>query len=268
MDSMGLNSTDIATQVIRHHIRLLGIRRDEILVIDKPDASKIAQVKSACAAASPVVISNPDLAFCEAFSVDSDSGSSPQRVLSLSFDSNNRWSRLRTLHDYSCFNHIEGIPLVKDENNSSVWLWTPEGQSGIIWLGTQLADDLTRYRQGDPARAQNRHDEAMWGFSGERPLYLFEEQLGDEAPDERHADWWAMALVRSLEKFGGIAKDPILPRNAPGAVVLTGDDDQAMLENYARQLNIIGDTPITYFMHPKTQHTTETMSRDVYGKKS
>jgi hypothetical protein len=43
---------------------------------------------------------------------------------------------------------------------------------------------------------------------------------------------------------------------APGAVVVTGDDDQAYL---AEQLSLLGETPITYFLHPQTRHTPATL---------
>jgi hypothetical protein len=51
----------------------------------------------------------------------------------------------------------------------------------------------------------------------------------------------------------------MLPGGAVGALVLTGDDDQAQLANYRVQLDLIGDLPMTYFLHPLTKHNARTL---------
>jgi hypothetical protein len=129
----------------------------------------------------------------------------------------------------------------------------------VLLIGTDFAGDLIRYRQGDPGCAGKRPDETLWGIPGERPNYLFEGQLEGEGLHERHADWWAMALAQTLATKLGTKLKPMLPGGAPGAVVITGDDDHAYLEKYAEQLALIGDTPITYFLHPLTRHTPKTL---------
>jgi hypothetical protein len=260
-------SSATAEQVVRHHLRLFGVRGNQPLVLYRADADDVERTNSSCAAGVPVVIIDPTETFCNAFAVKRlRQAGAPPHIFSLTFDLTERWRRLRTLHRYSSFSNQAGAPVVTDEKSEAAWLWTPHGQSGVLWVGTALGEDLTRYRQGDPACAKDRDDNAKWGFSGERPLYLFEPQLGDEAPDERHADWWAMALVRALSVYGGVKAEPILPGGAPGAVILTGDDDQALLENYTRQLAATDNLPITYFLHPQTKHDRSTLARMFSGK--
>lgn len=139
-------------------------------------------------------------------------------------------------------------------------MWLPGAGRGVLVLGTDLAGDLVRYRQGDPAQLGNRPAE-QWGFASERPNYLFAAQHQGEAPEVRHADHWAMALAAALERLAGFRRAPILPGGAPGAVVLTGDDDQAYLEKYAEQQTLLGRAPITYFLHPQTRHSRATLRR-------
>ncbi|MFH1021909.1 MAG: hypothetical protein V1809_00795 [Planctomycetota bacterium] len=74
-----------------------------------------------------------------------------------------------------------------------------------------------------------------------------------------------MALVHALSERLRIRAIPILPHDAPGAIVVTGDDDQAYLEKYAEQLDLLGETPITYFLHPKTRHRPDTL-KSMLGK--
>jgi hypothetical protein len=99
----------------------------------------------------------------------------------------------------------------------------------------------------------------MWGIAGERPTYLFESQLSGEDGTIRHADWWAMALAETVADKLRKPLTDILPGGAPGAIIVTGDDDQAYLEKYDEQLTLLGDTPITYLLHPLTRHTQKTL---------
>jgi hypothetical protein len=70
-----------------------------------------------------------------------------------------------------------------------------------------------------------------------------------------------MALALAISSHMDVPLESILPGHALGAVVLTGDDDQAYLEKYAEQLTLIGDTPITYFLHPLTRHDRRSLVR-------
>jgi len=110
-----------------------------------------------------------------------------------------------------------------------------------------------------------RQTEPQWGYAGERPVYLYEEQLRDADRFDRDADWWAVALARVIANAMGISLAPVLPDDAAGAVIVTGDDDQAALEKYAEQLALLDNTPVTYFLHPQTRHTRESV-RVMLGK--
>jgi len=99
---------------------------------------------------------------------------------------------------------------------------------------------------------QRRH---AGGFRGERPQYLFEHQLAGLPRYDRQADYWIFLLAEFISSKTGMQLDPILPRGLPGAVIITGDDDQAYLEKYEEQLNLLHGIPVTYFLHPQTRHT-------------
>ena len=146
-------------------------------------------------------------------------------------------------------------------------MYQPVGPVGIFFLGTDLPVDLVRYRQGDPLAPLNCPTEAMWGFPGERPNYLFEGQLGGERHEERHADWWCETLAFALEKIANQPRLPILPGGAPGAVIITGDDDQASISCYEQQSVMLGALPVTYFLHPLTKHNRQTMDRISRGRR-
>lgn len=158
--------------------------------------------------------------------------------------------------------------MVSDSDGAAVWLHRKmDSAASIIFVGTDLASDLLRYRQGDPAAAYNRPTEAKWGFAGERPNYLFEAQLAGEDVRERPADWWCEVLADALERLCGQARSPMLPNGAPGAIIVTGDDDQAPLHRYDQQRQVLGSLPITYFLHPLTKHDKYTLRQLKDGRR-
>jgi hypothetical protein len=168
--------------------------------------------------------------------------------------------RLRTLHAYDHYIAASATPVVCDDGNAAAWLWQPVERSGVLLVGTCLADDLIRYRQGDPSEAQAPDTRARWGYAGERPNYLFEAQRSAEPAHVRHADEWAFFLAESLATFTATALEEVLPGGASGALVITGDDDQADLSFYSQQRQMLGDSPMTYFLHPLTKHTPDTIA--------
>jgi hypothetical protein len=256
----------LACAVVSHHLRLFGVRETAPLLLDRPDAATVARIRAVCADGGVVIVQNPTEDFCAGFGITSKMSPTPvPGVLAWAGDDNVPWRRLRSLHPVTILAHPEGIPVVIDGQSEAVWLWLPSGRGGILLIGTVLASDLIRYRQGDPALGAAPDMQIRWGIPGERPNYLFEPQLEGEAPSERHADWWAMALVRALARHAGVTLAPILPDNAVGAVVLTGDDDQAYLEKYDDQLRELGNLPITYFLHPQTKHNRASMARIFAG---
>lgn len=175
------------------------------------------------------------------------------------------WGRLRTFHRALAWEGSGLAPIVVDEAGHALWCWRPEAEGGALLVGTDLAADLTLVRQGSPRAADHRPTEAMWGLAGERPNYLFADLVETDRPGERLADWWIWTLRDALCGLAGVQAAPVLPFDAPGAVIVTGDDDQADLESYAAQSKRLGRLPVTYFLHPLTKHTRETLDRFPHG---
>jgi hypothetical protein len=123
-------------------------------------------------------------------------------------------------------------------------------------------EEIVRYRQGDPARAdQNRAATGETPQQPERPHYLHEGQILPGYASTPWADRLGFLIAELCSRLTGVPLLEVLPGGANGAIILTGDDDQAFLENYDRQLRMIGGLPITYFLHHLTGHTRETIAR-------
>jgi hypothetical protein len=153
-----------------------------------------------------------------------------------------------------------GEAVVTDNEGACAWRHVGRGRGGFLLVGTDLAGDLLRLRQGDPCMAAGRQQDPMWDVAGERPVYLFERQLdGLSREDQRQADFWAVLAADCIASCAGVALEPVLPEAAPGAVVITGDDDQAYLEKYEQQQALLRGAPITYFLHPLTRHSSATL---------
>ncbi len=247
---------------LRHVLRLFGLEQDAIAqrldVIVEPlqlDGEVIARASRGAF----VVAIQPGHAFCQALGVT---------AIELPVSCGTDFScpvpsicavKLRSLHPSLRFQG-GGEPVVVDDAARPAWLFLPKEAGGILLVGTSLVADLVRYRQGDPGAELPR--EAVWDIVGERPLYLFEKQISDlPRYQERQADFWSAICSRFIAGKLRSPMLPILPGGAPGAVVITGDDDQAQQEKYAEQLKLIGNTPITYFLHPLTRHTPDTLGR-------
>jgi hypothetical protein len=243
----------VDSDVVAHHLRLFGVPADAAVVLDRPRASEVDRARAALERGLAVVACAPDTAFASRLgvSIEEEVSTAPS---ALRYVADTPWSRLRTLHAYSAY--AGGDALVADDAGRPVWL----AVGGLVIVGTDLAADLVRYRQGDPERAADAPD-AIWDIAGERPVHLFEHQLEPGRPFERYADHWAMTLADAVGRATGRPLEPLLPGGADGAVVVTGDDDQAELEMYERQLRLLGGTPMTYFLHPLTRHDPKTVRR-------
>lgn len=170
------------------------------------------------------------------------------------------WSQLRTLHPVDVDDAASPADVVaKTSGGRPCWWWARRDVTDLLVVGTNLGSDLVRYRQGNPAHAAQRPTDVLWGIGGERPNYLFESPDASGSRHERAADWWMGALVDAVATRLGVTIPALLPDNAPGVVVVTGDDDQAHLEKYRAQLDLLGEIPITYFLHPLTRHTGTTL---------
>ncbi len=176
--------------------------------------------------------------------------------------------RMSSLHGYQAFSSKSGHsrPVVKDAAGRHAWVEVQRGGRRWLVIGTALAADLERFRQGDPARAEDRSGSAKWDFAFERPNYLFEPQLQGLDARVRHADHWCESFVAAIARVIPKARRAVLPGDAPGALVITGDDDQAYLEKYAAQQEALGGLPITYLMHPLTRHDRRSAKR-MFGRR-
>lgn len=258
-----MNSTSAPdVEIVCHHLRLMGFRDagawNRVRVLTGPSEETLPFARSQCAKGTVLVVLDPNPGFVEGLGiavrgvhVGTSSGCTGTETCRVHL-------KLRTLHDYSVFVGGSGEPVVRI-GDDPVWLWVAHGDGGFLLVGTALAADLVRYRQGDPAAVAAGQTSELWGIGGERPVYLYEAQLDGESPHERFADAWACLLAHALAARLGVSLKPILPDYAPGALVVTGDDDQAYLEKYAEQQALLAETPVTYFLHPQTRHTAETL---------
>jgi hypothetical protein len=252
-----------------HHFRLFGLDSvtiaTRVIILDSPGAGDCDCARQFAMNGGIVIALVPR----EEFSSSFDLQSYPlehDTALGLNCVSGPHHGRyLRSFHGRYRYEG-SGEVLISDGAGLSVWLFVPLGSGGVLCAGTALADDILRYRQGDPMEAANRPTGAMWGIAGERPNYLFEKQLEGLPKHDRQADYWVKVLVDFVAAKLGVKLQPMLPGGAPGAIVITGDDDQAYLEKYEEQLKLLGKTPITYFLHPQTRHTRETL-KSMLGKK-
>jgi hypothetical protein len=181
---------------------------------------------------------------------------------------------LRSLHTYSVFeiggsdHNVE--PILLDGLGNIVWLCIRQDSRVILVIGTEVVEDIIRFRQGDPLQATERNNSSAWSFDFERPNYLFESQLGADLgttiPEPRFADEWCDLLAESVSQNFQVERSPMLPNGARAALVITGDDDQAYLEKYLEQQKALDKLPITYLMHPETRHDRQSSKEMFAGK--
>ena len=254
--------------VVAHHLRLIGVPATDALGLpDRPVVVASApvvveQLKSGDIELPRVLVAldhgDADVAGLGITAVDSCAA--PQHV-SFGGMEESAWRQARTLHDVRVYEgeRTEAIATVGD--GRPCWVRLQKNDCTVLLIGTDLGGDLIRYRQGDPARTTHRTDAPMWGIGGERPLYLYEEQIPAGTEHERQADWWSMALAETVAGLLPHSLRPLAPDAAPGLLVVTGDDDQAALDKYDEQLARLRRLPVTYFLHPQTRHTAQTMRR-------
>ncbi len=169
----------------------------------------------------------------------------------------------RTLRPFVCFSGPDLEPIWRTASGKTVIAWSRgKGAPSTVLLGLDVVEEIVRYRQGDPARAdQNRAATGETPQQPERPHYLHEGQILPGYASTPWADRLGFLIAELCSRLTGVPLLEVLPGGANGAIILTGDDDQAFLENYDRQLRMIGGLPITYFLHHLTGHTRETIAR-------
>lgn len=165
-----------------------------------------------------------------------------------------------SLHSAQAYGADKGRKIITCPLGEAVWLLVPKGLGSLLIIGTQLAADMIMFRQGDPSLVIDGQDGSKWGFAAERPNYLFEPQLPDDK-QARPVDHWSYKLACVVASVCELEMEPLLPGGACGAIVVTGDDDQAELDKYVEQLEILDPIPITYFLHPLTRHDRKSLKK-------
>ena len=264
------SSTLEAAAVVAHHLRLFGVAASSAAERSRSAAVLVRTTSGPDGSLPPADTEEPSrltilLRPCPGVLASLGIGAieevpGPQSVVFPRFDGH-AWSRVRTLHSldvYHCESPHEVV--ATDSRGRTCWLTVCRDERVILIAGTEVGGDLIRYRQGDPARAAHPQTGALWGIPGERPTYLFDAQMPAGSEHDRQADWWTMAMASTIAECLGEPLPDLLPHGAPGAVVVTGDDDQAYLEKYQEQLELLDGLPITYFLHPLTRHTPKTLA--------
>jgi hypothetical protein len=167
----------------------------------------------------------------------------------------------KPLFKYVTFSGPGVVPVWTTESGRAVIAWLRRGGRQDLLVGLCLVEELVGYNQGDPAQVERCSNKACWGFPQERPAYLYENQIHADYPLMPWADNLGFTVVELLAEGTGLPLLAPLPYGAKGAVLLTGDDDQAYLEKYDEQVRMVGDFPITYLLLPHTRHTRETLKR-------
>ena len=243
---------EIKATVLEHHLRLFGLQNLESVEIQVGGVWQDVDPK--LKGGQVVVVLEPSPAFLEEGGISFSK--EPPGLLTLEEETS--WGPLRTLHETLTFDHSKALTIARTAAGAPTWIKFNVLGGTLFLIGSDVAGDLIRYRQGDPA-AVRKENEELWGFDSERPVYLFEGQLEGLHLHERPADVIAMSLMTAICSALGVSPTPLLPNGAPGAIVITGDDDQAYLEKYQEQLELLEGLPITYFLHPETRHTEETL---------
>jgi len=262
-------------QVLLHHLRLFGcdhrvLRSIAVISGDAPD--RFDALASGLGSCQLIVLHQPGLDLCASLgiAVNDRVETAPVEFYISKAPASRR--RLRSLHRVRLYSHPEGLPVAvlgtdSDTLDGAVWLRISHGNTDILILGSAVAEDLVRYRQGDPAQVTVGQVGLVADFAHERANYLFEAQRAGEPRHERHADVIAAALADIVTQMLGLVPLPVLPNGVLGAVVITGDDDQAYVERYAEQIDLLGGLPVTYFLHPLTRLTPPEMRRLFAGKR-
>ena len=266
LESAWIEST-IKPDIVAHHLRIVGfsaagtcLETANPLVILYSGQTDWLRVRNVCLGGRVIVglLCASDLPDCDEFQgarVNTD----PAARLSF-MAAGARWRHVWTLHSSVALQGLNLCPILTGAAQLTLWAGIPIGQGHLFLVGTDLASDLVRLRQGDPAAALSRPTGAQWGFAGERPTYLFERQLQGRDPADRPADWWLWGLRTALAEHAGLVPDPVLPSGAAGLIIVTGDDDQAALADYRTQRAVLKGLATTYFLHPLTKHDAKSMA--------
>lgn len=269
-------ASSLAADIVAHHLRLFGLVNASsnpegagLLVADAAVEGGWIAARQAAEQGIPVVLLRPSRAadYLDGVNFETRREAPDSGYTATACAEDAAWRRLRSLYPSETIRASSSVPVVNAPLGGASWVWLPFGRSGMLLIGTELHRDLTRFRQGDPSAANNRPTDAKWGIAGERPTYLYEAQLDPSNPHDRMADWWIWTLRDALIRHASVKAGDILPFGAAGMVIVTGDDDQAPLDDYLAQGNLLGDLPVTYFLHPLTKHTSTTIEEHSRGRR-
>jgi hypothetical protein len=166
----------------------------------------------------------------------------------------------RSLLPHVSFSSNALTPILSTKNGRAVIGWWEVGGCRNLVIGLNLVQELVRYTQGDPQKVLTAKDKTLWGHGHERSAYPFEDNIVPGYAMVPWADRLGFMLARLIAEATGLPLIEPLPNGAKGAVLLTGDDDQAYLEKYEEQLGILDGFPITYIMLPHTKHSAKTLA--------
>lgn len=168
----------------------------------------------------------------------------------------------KTILDSVAFRENSGSCFGPDNAGAYAGLINEDGPSGkSLYCGVNLLEETIAYRQGDPGKVKSNTLKSGLGFDFERPMYLFEDNVDKENPTIPWADRLGFTIAEKLSGITGIPLVEPLPHGLKGLFIITGDDDQAELDKYDEQIKTLDGLPITYFLHYKTRHTAETISK-------
>lgn len=179
-----------------------------------------------------------------------------------------RWSfrrprpTYRALLPHASFTGDAVEPVWVNDAGRAVIAWSKgDDAHRTLLIGLDVVEEMIRYRQGDPGKVESSCDKGGLGFEFERPFYLFSDQVLPAYRTVPWADHLGFFLAETLSRLSGCPLIEPLPGGAQGAVLLSGDDDQAYLEKYDEQLRMVGDVPITYFLVPQTRHAEASLAK-------
>lgn len=245
----------LSREIVCHSLRLLGLydvglqehashNQGQVLFANGLDAESAAFAHKSAKSGQVQVVLSPSVAFCKTLGIDFHE----RPMTSTPFVLANEtaiWSQLRSLHNYRTFEaspKVDCEPILLDPDGGAIWLWLPIGEAGILLIGSRLAEDLVRFRQGDLVQAESNQSRINLAPGSKQPDdYLYQDQIKGGGKYNRQADWLSRALAGLLSEWTGIPLSPLLPNNAIGIVVVTGDDDQAALDKYKMQRKLLAN---------------------------
>ena len=156
MENIKINNPDLAEAIIAHHLRIFGYEYESSLtqlngrkvkVLCYPTSSAIALSECSTEEGDLIVAIQPCEELCNKYQADiKRSKTNTPEFLYYKYGSNQSGRNLRTLGSYQYYNTpFIGEAVVTNQMNDAVWLWKPSGKGGILFVGSDLSNDLVRF---------------------------------------------------------------------------------------------------------------------------